>query len=91
MWHNSYGRRILVAQWPRAATEMAACAAERDSLREELDRVKRDRNELRAALQDLCAAVRARWDAQNELAELYRQRDLERAGRAGRAPALRLN
>jgi hypothetical protein len=86
MWRNAYGRRVLI-QWPRAATELAARAAERDSLREELDRIRADRDALRVALQDLLDAVRARRNAEAELAALYRERDIARARAAERDPA----
>ena len=81
------GRRVLVAQWPRAGAELSACAAERDSLREELDRIRADRDALRVALQDLLDAVRARRNAEAELAALYRERDIARARAAERDPA----
>ena len=87
MWHNSYGRRVLVAQWPHAATELAAQAAENAALKMELDRIRAERNELRQRLVELLDAVRARRNAEAELAALYRERDIARARAAERDPA----
>ena len=66
-------RRINVAaSWQLARTQYAAVAAE-------LAEVKRERDEFRAALAELRAAVTARWEAEARLAQLYRERAISRA------------
>ena len=52
----------------------------------ELAEVKRERDEFRAALAELRAAVIARWEAEARLAELYRERAIARAEAAERGP-----
>ena len=57
----------------------------------ELAEVKRERDELRVALAELRAAVTARWEAENRLACLYRERAIARARAQARDPATLLN
>ena len=53
--------------------------------------VKRERDEFRAALAELRAAVTARWEAEARLAELYRERAIARATAVERDPNAMLN
>ena len=48
-------------------------------LKRELAEVRRERDEILAALRELQAAVQARWQAEAELAALYREREIARA------------
>src|SRR5262245_31650189 len=61
-------RKIDIARsWALAKAEHAALTAERDSLRYELQRIKAERDEFRALLAELRAAVTARWQAEQRL------------------------
>jgi ribosomal protein L29 len=81
--HN--GRRVdLARSWQFARMQYAAVVAE-------LAEVKRERDEFRAALAELRAAVTARWEAEARLAELYRERASARARAVERHPASLLN
>ena len=51
---------------------------ERDQLKSELAEMTAQRDEFRARLHELQAAVQARWQAEAELANLYRQRPAQR-------------
>jgi hypothetical protein len=62
----------------------AAVVSDRDSLREELRQVRAERNELQERLTELCAAIRARQDAEAEVRRLYRERSIARARAAER-------
>jgi len=78
-------RRVdLVRSWQLARAQYAAAVAE-------LAEVKRERDEFRAALVELRAAVTARWEAEARLAELYRERAIARARAAERDPNAMLN
>ena len=68
------------ASWQRAREQYAALTSERVALLQE-------RNELRAVLRELQAAVQARWAAEERLADLYRERAIVRARAAERDPA----
>jgi hypothetical protein len=57
----------------------------------ELAEVKRERDEFRAALAELRAAVTARWEAEARLAALYRERAIARARAVERDPNAMLN
>ena len=83
MWHS--GRRVDVARsWALARQQFAAVLAD-------LAEVKRERDEVRAALAELRAAVTARWEAEARLAELYRERAIARARAVERDPSAMLN
>jgi hypothetical protein len=83
MWHS--GRRVDVARsWALARQQFAAVLAD-------LAEVKRERDEVRAALAELRAAVTARWEAEARLAELYRERAIARARAVERHPKAMLN
>ena len=83
MPHN--GRRLDPARsWQLARTQYAAVVAE-------LAKVRRERDEFRAALAELRAAVTARWEAEARLAELYRERALARVRAVERDPNAMLN
>jgi len=56
----------------------------------ELADLRRELEETRAALAELRAAVRARAAADQELAELHREREIQRAQKVERDPALPL-
>ena len=78
-------RRIDFARsWQFARTQYAAVVTE-------LAEVKRERDEFRAALAELRAAVTARWEAEARLAELYRERALARVRAVERDPNAMLN
>jgi len=64
--------RIFPA-WARSAIH------ERDALKSELAEIRAERDAFRAVLAELRAAVTARWEAEQRLAELYRERSLQRA------------
>src|SRR5262245_40394571 len=81
------GRRVIAAGWARAREQFAAVLAERDALRQELVEVRRECNELRLRLADLCASVRRQWEAERETRRLQ---ELHRTERAARDPAQRL-
>ena len=57
----------------------------------ELAEVKRERDEFRAALAELRAAVTARWEAEARLVELYRERAIARARAVERDLSAMLN
>jgi len=89
-------RKIDISRtWQLARLTFAALKAKRDMFAEELERtqqclsnMQRSNTELRAALTELTDAVRRRWQAEAELADLYRQREIERAQKAERAGGL---
>ena len=87
MWRRPHVRVDIAASWRRAREQFAALIAERDSLREDLARVRLQRDEALTLLDELRAAVRARHAAEVELAGLYRERELQRARAAARDPA----
>jgi hypothetical protein len=83
MPHN--GRPLdLARNWQLARTQYAAVVTE-------LAEVKRERDEFRAALAELRAAVTARWEAEARVAELYRERAIARARAVERDPNAMLN
>jgi hypothetical protein len=87
MWSDPGRRRInLAASWQHAKRAFAALIAERDSLRADLARVREQRDEALALLDELRAVVRARHAAEVELAGLYREREIQRARSAQRDP-----
>jgi len=95
MWIN--GRRCIIHAWHSAREQFAALVAERDHLQGECDQLRRDlanvrrqRDDAIDALLELRAAVRARYAAEKELAELYRERAIVRARAAERDSALPL-
>ena len=76
--------RALFARMKDDLREMAdRHAAEAARLRQELD-------EVRAQFDEFRAAVRARAAADQELAELHREREIQRAQKVERDPALPL-
>ena len=78
-------RRVdIVRSWALAQQQFAAVIAE-------LAEVKRERDEFRAALAELRAAVTARWEAEARLAALYRERAIARARAVERHPKAMLN
>lgn len=78
-------RRIDIGRsWEIARRQYAALEAE-------LAVIKRERNELRACLCELQAAVQERWAAQHRLAELYRERAIARAQSVEHDPAALLH
>ena len=78
-------RRINVAaSWQLARAQYASVVAE-------LAEVRRERDEFRAALAELRAAVIARWEAEARVAELYRQCAIARARAVERGPKAMLN
>jgi uncharacterized coiled-coil DUF342 family protein len=78
-------RRVdIVRSWQLVRAQYAAAVAE-------LAEVKRERDEFRAALAELRAAVAARWEAEARLAALYRERAIARARAAERDPNAMLN
>src|SRR5262245_31363177 len=77
-------RTNVAASWQFARAQYAAVVAE-------LAEVKRERDEFRAALIQLQAAVTARWEAEARLAELYRERAIARARAVERDPNAMLN
>jgi len=83
MWPRSVRRVDIIRSWQFARMKYAAVVAE-------LAAVKRERDEFRAALAELRAAVTARWEAEARLAALYRERAIQRAQRAERDPAVPL-
>jgi hypothetical protein len=74
----------VARSWKLAPQQYAALVAE-------LAEVKRERDEFRAALGELRAAVTARWEAEARLAELYRERAIARARTSQRDPNAALN
>jgi hypothetical protein len=77
--------------WQLAREQFAAVISERDSLRQDLLVVRQQRDQALALLEELRAAVRARIAAETELADLYRERAIERARKAERDPAQQLH
>ena len=86
MWRRPHVRVDIAASWRRAREQFAALMAERDNLREDLARVRDQRDEALSLLDELRAAIRARHSAEAELAGLYRERDIARARSAQRDP-----
>ena len=78
MWINGR-RRPDLRLWQSAKEQFAALVAERDQLRLDLAKVRRQRDDAIDALQELRNAVRARYAAEHELAELYREREIAKA------------
>jgi regulator of replication initiation timing len=85
MWANGR-RRPDLRLWHSARQALAALVTERDTLRAENDALKHQFDRLLHELKDvteefrkLRMAVLARQKAGDELAALYRERDLERA------------
>jgi hypothetical protein len=78
-------RRADFALWATACE-----SAERGALKRELAPTEQSLHECRDALRELRAAVLARQKAEDALAELYRERSIQRAQAAGRDPALPL-
>jgi hypothetical protein len=73
-------RRVDVARsWQLARQQFAAVVAERDRLKWELEWTKKSLDEVRDAMRELRAAVLARQQAEFQLAELYREREIARA------------
>jgi len=96
---TTYYRRLLVAPaaWRSAAKERAALTSERDELKIEnesllrrIEWITRELADITASMRELRAAVLARQNAQAELVELYRQREIVRAQGVERDPALPL-
>jgi uncharacterized coiled-coil DUF342 family protein len=85
---RKHGRRLVVAGWAHARAEFAACAAERDALRAELVEVKRERNELRQCLAELCTSLRRQFEAERETARL---RQIQQAEREVCDPSVKLH
>jgi hypothetical protein len=88
MWHDPGRRRInLAASLSYAKQCFSALVIENTALREDLARVREQRDEALALLDELRAAVRARHAAEAELAGLYREREIQRARSVQRDPA----
>jgi hypothetical protein len=88
---NKSARRIDVARsWALARQQFAAITEERDALKFELALTKQSLDEMRAALTELRIAVLERQRAEDALAELYREREIQRAQRAERDPVVPL-
>jgi len=92
-----HGRRIIHA-WLSAKEQFAALVAERDMLKAENDALKHQfaslLHEIKGVTEEFRAlrmAVLARKKAGDELAALYRERDIERARAAERDPNAALN
>ena len=85
MWRN--GRRVVAHAWGRARLAYAALVAENDALREDLRRVRQQRDDAVATLRQLQAAVLERHHADLHLRTLQRERDLVRAQAVERDPA----
>ena len=79
LWRRPLRRVDRDASWQWARETYAALTAERDQLKRELAEVRRERDEILAAMRELQAAVHARWQAEAELAALYREREIARA------------
>jgi len=85
-------RRLDVARsWQHVRQQFAVVVAERDALKRELAEIRHERDDMRAALRELCAASLARIKAEAELAALYRERAIARAQAAERDPNAALN
>jgi uncharacterized coiled-coil DUF342 family protein len=85
-------RKMDIARsWQLAREQFAALVAERDALKGELAEVRRERDDFRAVARELQAAVQARWQAEQRLARLYRERELARAEAAERNPTIPLH
>jgi hypothetical protein len=83
MMPRSVRRVDIVRSWQFAQMQYALVA--------ELAEVKRERDEFRAALAELRAAVTARWEAEARLVALYRERAIARARAVERDPKAMLN
>jgi hypothetical protein len=84
-------RKIDIARsWQLAREQFAALVSERDALRREVAETRRERHDFRDAMRQLQAAVQARWQAEQELRLLYREREIARARAAVRDPNLPL-
>jgi len=81
----------LARSWQIARQQFAAVVAERDALRCDLAEVRHQRDEFLSCLRELQAAVQARWQAEERVRELYRERDIARALAAQRDPTMPLN
>jgi hypothetical protein len=86
------GPRIIIAPaYALMRRGLAAVVAERDALKRELEWTKQSLEEVRFALRELSAAVRARQDAEAALAALYREREVAAAKATQRNPAALLH
>jgi hypothetical protein len=92
MWHDPGHRRInLAASLAFAKKVFSALVIENTALREDLARARLARDEAISLLRELQAAVQARWAAEQRLADLYRERAIQRAQKAERDPNAALN
>jgi hypothetical protein len=85
-------RKLDIARsWALAQAEHAAVVRERDQLRRELEWTKQSLREVHAAAAELKAATAARIAVERELADLYRERAIQRARAVERDPSTALN
>ena len=85
-------RRVLAAGWAHAREMFASVMAERDTLRQELRYARHDYCELLATMREMQAEVRAlRSQAEARVAELHREREIQRAKAVERDPTVPLN
>jgi hypothetical protein len=84
MWRRPHVRVDIAASWRRAREQFAALGAERDALREDLARVRAQRDEALDLVRQLQVCIQERWRAEERCRELYRERDIARAQAAQR-------
>jgi chromosome segregation ATPase len=79
-------RRVdIVASWRHAREQYATLQSELDQLRRDLEHVRGQRDELQQLLRELLDARRAVKQAEANLQELYREREIRRARMAVRS------
>jgi len=89
MWYGT--RRINVRRsWELAKRIHADVVEERNALQQQMNELLDELASLRDEMRALKVAVLARQNAEQVVAELRRQRDIERAQAANRDPALPL-
>lgn len=91
MWNSAVRRINIHRSWALAKRIHADVVAERDALLEELYHTQDQLRELATELRELKVAVRARLNAETELAALYRERAIQRAKAAERDANTPLN
>src|SRR5262245_47339959 len=88
---SAFPPRAEVGKFHNRGTTRIRCRRPATWLLEALAEVRRERDEFRAALAELRAAVTARWEAEARLANLYRERAIARAIAVERDPNAILN
>jgi hypothetical protein len=92
MWRDPGRRHInLAASLAFAKRAFSALVIENTALREDLTRVRLQRDEALDMVRQLRVCIQERWRAEERCRELYRERDIARAEAAQRNPDMPLH